>query len=164
MKTVTAKDIMHKNVFTVPDDMPVHELANFFTTKMISGAPVVDKEGKLIGVVSVSDIVRNDSVRAAIMEERHLADYYLQGWEDTLNDDELKELHVEENDTLLVRDIMTPLIFKVDETTTMNEMADTMINGRIHRLIVTRNSKVAGIITTLDLLKAIRTYTREDLG
>jgi len=164
MNDITAKDIMSGNVLTVPADMPVHEIAKFFTTKMISGAPVVDVDGKLIGVVSVSDIVHNDSVRAAIAEDRHQSDYYLRGWAEQLNDDEMKQLHIEEDDSLRACDIMTPLIFEVQESTGINEMADTMINGRIHRLIVTRDDAVVGIITTLDLLKAIRDNTERRQG
>jgi signal-transduction protein with cAMP-binding, CBS, and nucleotidyltransferase domain len=39
-------------------------------------------------------------------------------------------------------------------------MADAMIGGRIHRLIVTRDDQVVGIVTTLDMLKAIREYAQ----
>ena len=136
----------------------MHELANFFTEKMISGAPVVNKDGKLVGVVSLSDIVRNDERRTAIVNDKQESDYYLSGWEDNLNSDEIQELHLEEDDSLTVRNIMTPLIFKVKETELISAMSDIMIGGRIHRLLVTRDEKVVGIITTLDMLKAIRDH------
>lgn len=160
MKNLTAKDIMNTNVISIRDDMTVHELANFFTEEMISGAPVMNKDGKLVGVVSVSDIIRNDERRSAIVKDKHESNYYLHGWEDDLNEDEIEELHIEEDDALTVRDIMTPLIFKVPETECISSMADTMIGGRIHRLIVTKDDKAVGIITTLDLLKVIRDYTK----
>ncbi|MFQ5675045.1 MAG: CBS domain-containing protein [bacterium] len=51
---------------------------------------------------------------------------------------------------------MTPLIFKVAETEPISSMADTMIGGRIHRLLVTRDDQVVGIVTTLDILKVVR--------
>jgi CBS domain-containing protein len=44
----------------------------------------------------------------------------------------------------------------VSETATVGEVADVMINGRIHRVIVTRDDRVVGIVTTLDLLRALR--------
>ncbi len=158
MKNLTAKDIMNTNVISVQEDMSVHELAIFFTEKMISGAPVVNRDGNLVGVVSLSDIVRNDERRKAIVNDKQQSDYYLHGWEDDLNSDEIQELHLEEDDALTVRNIMTPLIFKVKETEPISAMADTFIGGRIHRLIVTRDEKVVGIITTLDMLKAIREH------
>ena len=126
--------------------------------KMISGAPVVNKDGKLVGVVSLSDIVRNDELRTAIVNDKQESDYYLSGWEDNLNSDEIQELHLEEDDSLTVRNIMTSLIFKVKETELISAMSDIMIGGRIHRLLVTRDEKVVGIITTLDMLKAIRDH------
>jgi CBS domain-containing protein len=159
MKNLIAKDIMNPSVISVEEDLSVHELANFFTEKMISGAPVVNKDGKLVGVVSLSDIVRNDERRTAIVNDKQESDYYLSGWEDNLNSDEIQELHLEEDDSLTVRNIMTPLIFKVKETELISAMSDIMIGGRIHRLLVTRDEKVVGIITTLDMLKAIRDHT-----
>lgn len=156
MKSLRAKDIMNTQVFTVRENMTVHQLAGFLTDKMISGAPVVDREQNLVGVVSMSDIVRNDAHRAAIIQEHRDTDFYIKGWEDDLDEEEMEQLHIEEEDNVPVRDIMTPLIFKVEEDTSLADMADIMIGGRIHRLIVTRGDKVTGIVTTLDMLKAIR--------
>ncbi|MFH1288141.1 MAG: CBS domain-containing protein, partial [bacterium] len=45
------KDIMTKNVVTVSPEMDIHKLAELFVEKNISGAPVVDKSGKLLGIV-----------------------------------------------------------------------------------------------------------------
>ena len=92
------------------------------------------------------------------MNDKQESDYYLSGWEDNLNSDEIQELHLEEDDSLTVRNIMTPLIFKVKETELISAMSDIMLGGRIHRLLVTRDEKVDGIITTLDMLKAIRDH------
>jgi len=51
---------------------------------------------------------------------------------------------------------MTPMIFQVTEHTPVQEVADMMIKNRIHRVFVTRNEKVIGIISTPDMLKVIR--------
>ncbi len=160
MKKLTAKDIMTTDVITVRDDMNVHDLANFFTEEMISGAPVVDEDNRLIGVVSVSDIVRNDMRRSTIIAGDRENNYYLQGWQDNFDESDLKELHLEKDDGLTVADIMTPLLFKVSEAAAIAEMADIMIKGRIHRLLVTRDDKVVGIITTLDMLTTMRAFTK----
>jgi CBS domain-containing protein len=160
MKDLKAKDIMNKDVIVAQEDMTVQELANLLTTNMITGVPVVDGEGGLVGVVSETDIVRSSASRgrtAAVREQKE-SSYYLRGWEDQIDESELREFHVEEDDGLLVRDIMTPLIFKVAEDASIAEMADTMIGGRIHRLIITKKDIVVGIVTTLDMLKAIRSH------
>jgi CBS domain-containing protein len=151
---------MNKDVIVAHEDMTVQELANLLTTNMITGVPVVNGEGGLVGVVSETDIVRSSASRgrtAAVRVQKE-SGYYLRGWEDQIDESELREFHVEEDDGLLVRDIMTPLIFKVAEDASIAEMADTMIGGRIHRLIITNKDIVVGIVTTLDMLKAIRSH------
>jgi CBS domain-containing protein len=51
---------------------------------------------------------------------------------------------------------MTPMIFDVNEDTKVKQVADTMIRGRIHRVFVTREGKLTGVITTVDMLEVIR--------
>ncbi len=58
MKNLVAKDIMNADVIVAQDNMTVQELANLLTDNMITGVPVVDDSGKLVGVVSTTDIVR----------------------------------------------------------------------------------------------------------
>jgi predicted transcriptional regulator len=156
MKYLTAKDVMNPQVISVPADWTIEELAQFLVDKAISGAPVKDENGKLIGVVSLTDIVRYDSLAEIEMRADEPHDYYLHGWEDRLAPEDLTSFHVEERPEALVRSIMTPLIFKVNENTPIQEVADTMIDGRVHRLFVTHNDKIVGIITTMDMLKVIR--------
>lgn len=54
---MTARDVMTRDVVTVGPTLAVKELAKVFVKNRISGAPVVDKKGKIIGVVSEADIV-----------------------------------------------------------------------------------------------------------
>ena len=51
MKDLKAKDIMNTEVLSVRDDMTVQELADFLTEREILGAPVVDSEGEVVGVL-----------------------------------------------------------------------------------------------------------------
>jgi CBS domain-containing protein len=70
--------------------------------------------------------------------------------------DELRELHVQYEAQVQVLDIMTPMIFSVSEDTSVQEVADTMLKGGIHRVFVTREGKLIGIVTALDMLQVIR--------
>lgn len=154
---LTAKDIMNPDVVLVYSDMTVHELAAKLTEHGISGAPVLDRDGGLAGVVSLSDIVANDGHRSSIRGGEHVGDFFLQGWEDELDETEMRPFHViDDDDGMTVADILTSVIYKVDETTDIATMADTMVQGRIHRLVVTRDDAVVGIVSTLDMLKALR--------
>lgn len=156
LEQLTASDIMNPDVVLVHDDMSVHELAATLTQHGISGAPVLNGDGQLVGVVSLSDIVANDGKRQAILGGEHVGDFFLQGWEDELDETELRPFHVVQDEGMTVADILTPVIYKCDESTDIATMADTMIKGRIHRLVVTRDDAVVGIVSTLDMLKALR--------
>lgn len=154
---LTAKDIMNPDVVLVHDDMSVHELAAKLTEHGISGAPVLGRDGQLVGVVSATDIVANEGHRSSIRGGEHVGDFFLQGWEDELDETELRPFHVvDDDDGMTVADILTSVIYTVDESTDIASMADTMIQGRIHRLVVTRDGGVVGIVSTLDMLKALR--------
>jgi len=58
----------------------------------------------------------------------------------------------EEPEALTVRDIMTPALVSVTEDATVSEVASKMLDGHVHRLLVTREGQPLGIITTSDLL------------
>lgn len=153
---LTAKDIMTSPVITVRDTMSIEEVADLFSDKMISGAPVLDENERIVGVVSLSDIVRNEPRREQIISDKIASDYVLRDYENEFDTEELTAgYHLEESETLLVRDIMTPFIYRVDEDTPIREIADIMISGRIHRLFVTGESRVLGIVSVLDMLKLL---------
>ncbi len=153
MKDLKAKDIMNTDVLSVRDDMTVQELAGFLTEREILGAPVVDSEGEVVGVVSCTDIAQSTTTEANRFLERSTPGFYEHGWEDKLGPDELERLHLKENESLPVKEIMTPTIYTVPEDTPISDIAKAMVAGRIHRLLVTRGTRLVGIITTLDMLK-----------
>jgi CBS domain-containing protein len=154
MPELTAADVMNTQVLAVRPEATVHELAEFLTEHQISGAPVLDRHGRLVGVVSETDIMESETERAEMVRDRSDPEFDLRGWEDRANPDEIRELHVE-SDTLCVRDIMTPAAYTVPHDTPVSRLAQTMIAGRIHRLLVTREARVVGIVTSLDLLKLL---------
>ncbi len=118
----TAGDIMIRPVLAARESWTVGELAAWLVDKGVSGAPVLDRAGRMTGVVSATDIVDGTSL---------------------------------EGDTRSVADIMTPTAFTVPDSTPLAEVARTMVAGRVHRLLVTRNGRVAGIVTTLDVLREL---------
>jgi CBS domain-containing protein len=119
---------MTRGVLTVDADWSVAELTTFLENHSISGAPVVDGKGGLVGVVSLNDIARGT---------------------------EGSRFQVDDSPTT-VRQIMTPMIFSVDATAPVQEVADTMIRGHIHRLFVMEHGKMVGVISALDLLSLVR--------
>lgn len=152
----TISNIMQSEVLAVGADWSLEKLAGFLVDNSISGAPVTDADGELIGVVSLTDIVRQNSLPDSGPEAITAHDVYRYELERHLSTDELRAFNTSYESPVLVRDIMTPMIFKVDEDASVQEVADTMLRGRIHRVFVTRGKKLTGIVTALDMLQVIR--------
>ncbi len=162
MPIPTARDLMTDRVLAARADWSLQELATFFTEHAISGAPVVsDPPGGVIGVVSLTDIARHDSEADAATEteedEHGPPAYYLGYAASQRKEGMLSTLREHEETT--VRDIMMPAIFTVEEDATVYKLADRMVRGRLHRLLVVRSGTkrdVVGIVTAIDLLEWIR--------
>lgn len=138
---VTAKAVMRRRVITVKENLLAGELARLFEAKRISGAPVVDRAGRLIGVVSKSDLVRHECEGADLYKD---ADEPLP-----------KGFHVENPDRTTVADIMTPAVIEASEDAPASDLAKLMRKRHIHRIFITRDKRLKGIVTTLDLLKLL---------
>lgn len=148
-----AKDVMTLAVLTVREDMTVRELATFLTENEISGAPVQDARGKLVGVVSLRDIVESATESEEELSEKPRPISKM-GWGNRLTPNELSQMHIE-NEGLLVREIMTPSVYTIDVGAAVSEVAQAMISGHVHRLVVTQKDKPVGIVSTIDLLKLL---------
>ena len=155
MSTRTAKDVMTSPVLGVRPDMTVRELAAFLTDHQITGAPVLDDAKRIVGVVSTTDVAQGDcATEGELTADVSDPARDVRDWEGRLEREELRALHVEQED-LLVRDIMTPAVYSVGEDAPVEAMARTMVSGRIHRLFVKRRGRIVGIVTSLDLLRLI---------
>jgi len=142
---------MNPEVLTVREDMSVRALASFLVDNEITGAPVEDVSGKLVGVVSLVDIASVASDSGGVASDQSNPDFFVRGWEDKIDFEEMIEFRVD-NENLKVGEIMTPTIYSVSEDTTVSDVATTMLNGHLHRLLVTRDEKPVGIVSTSDLL------------
>ena len=151
-KTRNVKDLMNPDIMTVADDMTTDALARYLTEREISGAPVVDSQGHIIGVVSMTDIGRN-MAEPSDPESPRSTDFYRDVAADLTLED-LGQRYVEER-AVTVRDVMTPMIHQVPVTASAAEAARVMIAQHIHRLVVTEGKEPVGIITSLDLLKVV---------
>jgi CBS domain-containing protein len=156
MRHVKAREIMNTEVLAARESMTLAELANFLTENEISGAPVVDAEGRLTGVVSLSDVARAATKVGTVAPDRGRPDFYLTGWEESYNPEDVQRLRVE-GEGMLVRDIMTPDVHTVSEEASASEVARLMRSRHLHRLLVTCNEsrRPVGIISTMDLLRLI---------
>jgi CBS domain-containing protein len=156
MVDLKARDIMNHDVLSVGLDWSIDQLAEYLIENSITGAPVVDEEGKLMGVVSMTDIVRYRNLPATDDDDLH--DFYIHTSQMKYSTEEIESAHLAAEALTTVRDIMTPKTYVVKEDTKVRDIADAMIRSNIHRVLVTRNATLLGIITSMDMLRVIRDF------
>lgn len=148
-----AKDIMNKRVITVEARMTLREVAQLFIDREISGAPVVDGQD-LVGVISQTDLVRHEREAPAEVE---VPNYYREGDAPA----HLGAARVENPDFTRVKDVMTPVVITAEETAPVENLARLMLGKHIHRVPITRNGKLRGIVSSMDLLRALVTIAEK---
>ncbi len=121
-----ASDVMVKDVISVNESTPIKEVARLFSEKKITGAPVVNAQGDLVGVISETDIIRKTTSIGA--------------WSPSL-----------------AGQIMTKPVVTVSPNDTLQRVSELMYNRRIHRVVVAEGREIVGIISTMDILRAIAT-------
>jgi len=148
--TTLARDIMKREVISVSTTMDLRDLAKLFLERGITGAPVVDAQGELAGVVSQTDLIyygltRNDELvldsqfyHTARMDGQHIQ----------------RGFQIEDTNTGVVQDVMTPLVHSVTERASVDAVVRMMTRKHIHRVIVRKGRKVTGIISALDVLRS----------
>lgn len=151
LRKLNARDLMNPEVLTVPEDMSLRELASFLLDNQISGAPVTDTGGALVGVVSMTDIVAASADDSGVTTDRRNPDFYLRDLAETYSEEDVRNFHIEEPNRS-VQEIMTPQVYSVDVEDSVSEVARIMLEGHLHRVLVTENREAVGIISTSDLL------------
>lgn len=126
--TRNVKDLLNPDIMTVADDITTDELARYLIEREISGAPVVDSQGHLIGVVSMTDIGCNMAESSDVESSRSWGFYRDVAADLTLED--LGQRYVEER-AVAVRDVMTPVIHQVPVTASVAEAARMMVDQHI---------------------------------
>jgi CBS domain-containing protein len=149
---VCAKDIMTSDVVSARDNMTVKELARLLREHKITGVPVLGENGGLVGVVSMTDIILHDETLGGepVMD----SDYHKhveaghEGWWDDFAPEDVPDMHV--------ADIMSPEAITTQREASAAELAGTMHANRIHRIIILDGDRLAGIVSTMDILRAVR--------
>ena len=143
---LTAADLMTTHVTTIPPEMSLREAGRLLFRSDISGAPVVDSQGKCLGILSASDFVHwvgsGDEPR-----ERHEPTSFIAPWGDVIR--------LDESDDDEVRRYMTEGPVTVTCATPITEIAQNMVDAHIHRVLVVRDEQPCGIVTSTDLMAAI---------
>ncbi|MBS1149851.1 MAG: putative transcriptional regulator, contains C-terminal domain [Myxococcaceae bacterium] len=146
----TVATIMSRKVTTVPSHLPLYDLICLLVDSNVSGAPVVDAQGRAIGMVSKSDLVWEDhdwaEGRRALISWKRIAGRKVEADEDLFDERNLA------NKT--VADVMTSGALSVLPSTSIKEASRLMISNRVHRLpVVDEHELLVGIVTTFDVTR-----------
>jgi len=137
------KDVMTTNVITIQKFENVMAVADILASRNISGIPVVDKDGKVVGIITQADILSVVGVRKG------------QTLKDLLKH-MLGEPLPERKTGDIVGDVMTSPVLTTTPETNIAEVVRIMDEKKIRRLVVVDSSnKLAGIISRADILKAV---------
>lgn len=146
---LTAGEIMTKKIITVNPEMGVEELANLLWENKIGGAPVVDDQGRLLGVVTESDLI-DQTKKVHIPTVLSILDSMIFLENPAKLDQEIKKMT-----GTRVADIYSTKPVTVKETTTLEELASIMADRKVHTLPVTSDGHLVGVVGKSDLIRAI---------
>lgn len=154
LSKLTAKQIMSRELLTVSDNWSIQTLIEFFNKHKVTGAPVLSSKKHFIGVVSLSDILNFDNNAQHKLSENPLTQFYY----NTLEGVSVDDLGISSSNQHLdhvVSEIMTPEIITADIDNSITKIAGIMYNQGIHRIFITEDEQIKGVISTLDILKLV---------
>ena len=146
-----ASDVMTRQVITIAPDASILQAMRLMLQNRISGLPVVDQQGHLVGIVTEGDFLR----RAETGTGRHRP-WWL---EFLMSPGRLADEYVHTHGRK-VEEVMSRSPHTVSEDATLEEVVRTMERKNIKRVPVIRDGKLAGIITRANLLHALASVTR----
>lgn len=141
-----APDIMTRDVATVSPDTSVRDIAALMVEKHISGVPVLTDDGKIIGMVSESDLLHRAEVGT---ERKH------KWWFRTFADPNAAAHEYAKAHGLKAHDVMSRYVISVRDDAELRDVADILDKQRIKRVPVVHEGRLVGIITRGDLVRAL---------
>ncbi len=172
---LTLGQIMTADPMTIGPETTLRDAVEFLSSQRISGVPVVSGGGRILGVVSASDILaftaslpgmpgdRDDDgweLREASLEDDPYEDSFTGYWEDAGADVVARmQAHGQPEWDLLdehtVADIMTRRLHAMAPETGLADAAAHMVQAGIHRLLVVERNRLVGVVSAMDFVKAI---------
>ncbi len=147
----TTREIMSQPAITVPPETPIQALARLMREEHISGVPVVNEEGVLLGVVTEMDLI---SRNAPLVEPNYLA--LLSGLI-PVNLQQYRHYRQQLRQVLATtaEQLMNSEVTVVEPTTTLEQLLSLMAQPEITLLPVVEDERVIGVVTRTDLVRLI---------
>ncbi len=153
---VVAADVMKRGVLSVCPEQSLLAVERTLLENHVTGMPVME-QGKLIGIVSRSDIARvrvlTDDLDAQVSDVQRFVDTQADGFDHLAHSD----FHgfTQRYERCTARDVMRSQVITCRPDTPVVEVANLLVRNHIHRLVVVEGERPVGIISALDLAKLI---------
>jgi len=156
LTSFNVSDVMSTNLLTVYEGWSIRKLSQFFLKHNISGAPVVAADESLVGVVTQSDVIRFETKLPSEMEVAKMVEQYCGPFNRDLPNSEIVRIQNKANDYCTVNSIMTPAVLKVSFCAPVITAYKLLLEHDVHRLFVTKDDMLVGVITAMDVLKSLK--------
>lgn len=143
---MNARDVMTSTIFSVQPNATILQAARQMLQHHISGLPVIDRTGELIGILSEGDFLRR---RETATERRHSR------WLEFLMGPGRLAAEYSHSHGSKVAEVMTADVYTVTEDTTLEDIVELMERRRIKRVPVMRGKKIVGMVTRSNLMHAM---------
>lgn len=146
---ITARDIMTTEVISVTPDTSIVSAARILLEKKINGAPVVDEDGRLVGIICQSDLIAQQK-KIPIPTLFTFLDSVIQ-----LNSAKQIEKQISKIAALTVAEAMARKPVTVHPDSTIETVAALMVDSNLHTLPVVEGSRLVGVIGKEDVLRTL---------
>jgi CBS domain-containing protein len=147
----TARDVMQTRIVTVSPDDPLRTVQRTFVEEGIHGAPVVDEEGRVLGVITSMDLLRAAAEEAEVAPAEPAYFRYdldLHGFDWRRAPEDLRERLPD----TVASDAMTTEILAVSPDTPVAGVARALRENSVHRVLVIEDGELRGIVSAMDLV------------
>ncbi len=141
-----ARQVMSRPVHTVPADASVYDAAQVLLNAGISAAPVVDADGKMLGIVSEADLMHRTEIGTVPGKS------WLQR---LLTDDAVMARDYIRSHSHRVADVMTKEVVTAEERSSLADIAALMQRHRVKRVPILREGKIVGIVSRANLVQGL---------
>lgn len=140
---VRVKDLMTKQIKSIPPDMSAKDALNLLLDSSLSGVPVIDKDGNLVGVFTEKEILK--AILPAYLKDVGSFVY--------ADDPKAEFKKMAKLEKFKVKDLMRKEVPALDEESSITEASKIMLLKSERRVMVMKDEKVVGVITRCDVVK-----------
>lgn len=159
-KAITAGSVMTDTVVSVDPSSSLLDVLRLFVEEDIHGAPVVDEDGRIVGSITSTDLLRaqeeeHDTAWATSDYLRDFVEFSSPDWSGDLTDlqDRLAQRRVSE--------VMSKQLLTVPRQAPIARVARSMRESRVHRVFVEDDGRLCGVISALDLMQVLEELAGE---